>query len=145
MEVGGGYSIHGNLPQPPPTSSVLPQPSQPAVQNTHLRPACSWRGSPNPERMVPSKLNSSPPYAGSLKLAVFVRLNTSTISSACPWRPALMGRDSRTSQEKYALSLRSVLGFSTEPLAQIRPSGLPARCPLPTLTAPHFPYAACAD
>src|SRR5437773_10736640 len=114
-------------------------------QNTHRSPACNWRGSPDPERIVPSKLNSSPPYAGSLKLSVFVRLNTSKISSACPWRPALMGRDSRTSQEKYALSLRSVLRFSTEPLAQIRSCGLPARCPLPTLAAPHFSDTGCAE
>src|SRR5256885_3452680 len=127
MEVGGGSSIHGNLPQPPPPSTILHQPSPPAVQNTHLSPACSWRGSPNPERMVPSKLNSSPPYAGSLKLSVFVTLKTSMISSACPWRPVLMGRDSRTSQEKNALSLRRVFRVSTLPSAQFRSAGDVAR------------------
>src|SRR2546427_6872161 len=73
--------------------------------------------------MVPSKLNSSPPYAGSLKLSVFVTLKTSMISSACPWRPVLMGRDSRTSQEKNALSLRRVFRVSTLPSAQFRSAG----------------------
>src|SRR3989454_11293315 len=131
MEVGGGYSIHGNLPQPPPTSTILHQPSPPAVQNTHLSPACSWRGSPNPERMVPSKLNSSPPYAGSLKLSVFVTLKTSMISSACPWRPVLMGRDSRTSQEKYALSYRAGWASAQNRLGRIRPAGSLPGCPCP--------------
>src|SRR2546422_10783584 len=99
MEVGGGYSIHGNLPQPPPTSTILHQPSPPAVQNTHLSPACSWRGSPNPERMVPSKFRNVP-AAGSLKLSVLVTLKTSTKASRWPRGPVAIGRDTRRSHDK---------------------------------------------
>jgi len=76
---------------------------------------------------VPSKLKSKPPYAGSLKLSVFVRLKISTMASNCPCGPRSNGRETRTSHEKNALSLRSVFRVSTLPSAQFRSAGEVAR------------------
>src|SRR5881409_603752 len=101
----------------------------PSSQNTHLSPACNWRGSPNPERMVPSKLNSSPPYAGSLKLSLPVTLKISMVASSCDRRPTSNGREIRTSHEKNALSFRSVLRVRTVPSEQLRSAGDAARWP----------------
>src|SRR5207247_9515397 len=102
----------------------------PPCQNTHLTPACSWRGSPSPERIVPSKFLYVVPDAGSLKLSALVTLKISIRASSCPRGPAGNGREMRMSQEKYALSLRMVFRRRMCRSAQIRSCGLLARIPL---------------
>src|SRR5213076_1417014 len=57
------------------------------------------------------------------------RLKISTMASNCPCGPRSNGRETRTSHEKNALSLRSVFRVRTLPSAQFRSAGEVARSP----------------
>src|ERR1700682_3839240 len=72
-------------------------------------PTCTWRGSPSPARIVPSKLKIRFVVWGTSRLVLLSTLKTSTMGSSDIEPPSLNSFEMRTSRAEYVLSLRPVL------------------------------------
>src|ERR1044072_310760 len=67
-------------------------------QKRTLMPSCAWRGSPKPERTVPSKLNRSG-RGTEIRFVLLNRLKTSNSGSICTFSAILKTRVTRKSNE----------------------------------------------